>query len=204
MIAPAPAFAAALAAAAHPYIERHLPAPLLVEGPRGLLWWQWLALPVLVALALAAGSLLGWATRRVLGHLAARTTTTWDDTLVDRVGPPLSVLWAIAVFTLLRPALDLDPEAGEVLSHVQRAARWPSTRRLTRPRSEPAASASATRTGSASHCHQSRPRGPSARSGAGRWRSKNGCAAAARAAASAGTGGIIGREDSARRGPAAG
>ena len=124
MIPPAPAFAAALAAAAHPYIERHLPAPLLVEGPRGLLWWQWLALPVLVALALAAGSLLGWVTRRVLGHLAARTTTTWDDTLVDRVGPPLSVLWAIAVFTLLRPALDLDPEAGEVLSHVQRAATY--------------------------------------------------------------------------------
>ena len=124
MIAPAPAFAAALAAAAHPYIERHLPAPLLVEGPRGLLWWQWLALPVLVALALIAGSLLGWATRRVLGHLAARTTTTWDDALIDRIGPPLSVLWAIAVFTLLRPALDLDPEAGEVLSHVQRAATY--------------------------------------------------------------------------------
>jgi len=34
------------------------------------------------------------------------------------------VLWAIAVFTLLRPALDLDPEAGEVLSHVQRAATY--------------------------------------------------------------------------------
>jgi MscS family membrane protein len=109
-------------AAARPFFERHLPAPLLTEGPRGLLWWQWLAMPVLLALALAVGTALGWATRRVLGHLAARTQTTWDDTLLVRVAAPTNLLWTIAVFTALRPWLDLDAEAGEVVSRVLRSA----------------------------------------------------------------------------------
>lgn len=113
-------------AAAHPGIERLLPAPLLAEGPRGLLWWQWLALPVFVVAALVAGAALGWVTRRVLGHLAARTETTWDDTLLDRTAAPLAMLWAIAVFTALRPWLDLDaePAASTILSHVLRAATY--------------------------------------------------------------------------------
>jgi MscS family membrane protein len=109
-------------AAARPFFERHLPAPLLAEGPRGLLWWQWLAIPVLVALALVIGAVLGWGTRRVLGHLAARTQTAWDDTLLHRVAAPVNLLWTIAVFTALRPWLDLDADAGEVVSRVLRSA----------------------------------------------------------------------------------
>src|SRR5689334_3335563 len=34
----------------------HLPAPLLRAGPRGLMWWQWVALPLLIAVAIAAGT----------------------------------------------------------------------------------------------------------------------------------------------------
>jgi MscS family membrane protein len=109
-------------AAAHPFFERHLPAPLLVEGPRGLLWWQWLAIPVFLAVAVGIGAILGWITRRVLGHLAARTRTTWDDALLHRITAPLNLLWTIAVFTALRPALDLDAEAAEVASRVLRSA----------------------------------------------------------------------------------
>src|SRR5512144_3123312 len=77
-----------------PFFEEHLPDPLLRRGPRGLLWWQWLAAPVLVA-----GAALGWATRRVLGHLAARTETRWDDLLLERLTRPFTAFWAIAVFT---------------------------------------------------------------------------------------------------------
>ncbi len=112
------------AAAPHPLFERHLPAPLLAEGPRGLLWWQWLAMPVFVALALVAGAALGWVTRRVLGHLAARTQTTWDDVLLERVARPLGALWAIAVFTALLPWLDLDAGAAQAVRHVLRAATY--------------------------------------------------------------------------------
>jgi MscS family membrane protein len=113
-----------LAAAARPFFERHLPAPLLVEGPRGLLWWQWLAFPVFIALALLAGGLLGWITRRVLGHLAARTRTTWDDAILARVERPIAAFWSIAAFSALQPWLDLDAGVTLVVNHLLRAATY--------------------------------------------------------------------------------
>jgi MscS family membrane protein len=121
MTLPATAVLGQVLAAARPFFERHLPAPLLAEGPRGLLWWQWLAFPAFVGLALAAGSVLGWLTRRVLGHLVSRTRTTWDDELLRRVGRPLGVLWAILVFGALLPWLDLGESASRVVQHVLRA-----------------------------------------------------------------------------------
>lgn len=121
---PTAALGQVLAAAARPFFERRLPTPLLSEGPRGLLWWQWLAIPVFVAIALVAGAALGWVTRRVLGHLTARTKTTWDDALLARVARPLGALWAVAVFGALEPWLDLGAGASQVLRHVLRAATY--------------------------------------------------------------------------------
>jgi MscS family membrane protein len=107
-----------------PFFEDHLPAPLLRPGPRGLLWWQWLAFPVLVLLALVAGAGLGYVTRRVLGHLAARTETRWDDLLLERIARPLTALWGIAVFAALHAWLGLGADASEVVHHVLRAATY--------------------------------------------------------------------------------
>jgi MscS family membrane protein len=111
-------------AATRPFFERHLPAPLLAEGPRGLHWWQWVAIPAFVALALGAGAVLGWLTRRALGHLASRTRTSWDDELLKRVGRPLGVLWAIGVFTALQPWLLLDEGTSGAIRHLLRAATY--------------------------------------------------------------------------------
>jgi MscS family membrane protein len=121
MTLPVTAVLGQVLAAARPFFERHLPAPLLAEGPRGLLWWQWVAFPVFVALALAAGAVLGWLTRRVLGHLVSRTRTTWDDEILRRVARPLGVLWAVLVFGALQPWLDLGEGASRVVQHVLRA-----------------------------------------------------------------------------------
>jgi MscS family membrane protein len=121
-LATAPALRAVLAAGTA--LERHLPAPLLAEGPQGLHWWQWLAIPVFAAVALAVGAVLGILSRRVLASLAARTRATWDDAVVARLGTPLALIWAIAVFTALRPSLDLDPEASAVVSRLLRAATY--------------------------------------------------------------------------------
>ncbi|HSD20823.1 MAG TPA: mechanosensitive ion channel family protein, partial [Anaeromyxobacter sp.] len=110
--------------AARPFFEEHLPAPRLAEGPRGLLWWQWLALPALVVLAIVLGAALGWLTRRVLGHLAAKTRTTWDDVLLERIAAPLSALWAIAIVTALQPWLVLPEGPALVLHRVLRAATY--------------------------------------------------------------------------------
>jgi MscS family membrane protein len=107
-----------------PAFEEHLPAPLLHEGPRGLLWWQWGALPLVVIVAVVLGALLGWVTRRVLGHLAARTQTTWDDLLLERVAGPFTALWAIGVVTALEPWLVLPAGFEGMLDRVLRAATY--------------------------------------------------------------------------------
>jgi MscS family membrane protein len=101
-----------------------LPDVLLQRGPRGLLWWQWLAIPVLVLAALALGSLLGWATRRVLGILAARTRTPWDDALVERAARPIAVLWAIALVTAVHPSLSLGAGPEAVVDRALRVATY--------------------------------------------------------------------------------
>ena len=120
-VLPAPVSAALAQAAELPrlertFIERHLPAPLLEPGPRGLRWWQWIALPVAAALALLLGSLLGWATRRFLAHLATRTETSWDDLLIERLARPITLFWALVVASAALPALGLDAAFDEVIS----------------------------------------------------------------------------------------
>jgi len=109
------------AAAARPFFERHLPAPLLGEGPRGMLWWQWLAAPAALALSLLAGWFLAALTRRLLGRLAARTETTWDELLLSRVGGPLAVFWACLALAALKTGLALPPEVASDVNELLRA-----------------------------------------------------------------------------------
>ncbi len=105
--------------AAASFLEEHLPQALLRQGPLGLQWWQWLALPLAALLALALGWLAGWGSRRLLGHLAARTETTWDDLLLERLASPITLFCALVVASALRPALGLtgglDDAAGRAL-----------------------------------------------------------------------------------------
>jgi MscS family membrane protein len=109
---------------ARPFFEEHLPAPLLARGPRGLLWWQWVALPVLVVLAYVLGAVLAWLTRLILGHLAARTPTRWDDLLLAKLAGPLRWLWTIAIVTAFQSALLLDDAAVGVLQRILRSAAY--------------------------------------------------------------------------------
>jgi MscS family membrane protein len=93
------------------WIREHLPEPLLRPGPRELLFWQWLALPLLFGAAWSAGRLLAWATRSLLGRIVGRTRTTWDDALLVRLGDPLVLAWTLGVAYLLLPWLGLSPPA---------------------------------------------------------------------------------------------
>ncbi|MCG6925763.1 MAG: mechanosensitive ion channel family protein [Acidobacteria bacterium] len=89
--------------------------PLLRKGPFGLLWWQWLAMPLLALLAWALGRALGRVTRAILRRVFARTRTQWDDRLLGRVGPPLTLAWGLVIFYAALPKLGLTAQADSIL-----------------------------------------------------------------------------------------
>lgn len=112
------------AARPRPSVEGFLPAPFLSEGPGGLPWWQWLALPALAGLSIAAGVLLGFAARKILGRLAARTSATWNEALLARVKSPIAAFLAIAIFAPASRALGLPGGAEATLDRFLRGSTW--------------------------------------------------------------------------------
>jgi MscS family membrane protein len=89
------------------WMLEHLPRWLLRSGPKELLWWQWLALPILVVLGFLLGYGLSRITSRVLGYVAARTPPKWDDALVARINRPLTLWWGLFVIYVSLPWLRL-------------------------------------------------------------------------------------------------
>ena len=93
------------------WVRDWMPERLQRSGPGGLLLWQWLALPALLVLALALGRVLGAFTTAVLHRLFRKTPTEWDERLLERTSPALTLLWAVVVAAALLPWLALLPEA---------------------------------------------------------------------------------------------
>lgn len=122
-------FSAATVASAEQAFDRlgdrwlvdRLPEQLLRPGPRELLWWQWLALPVLLLISLLVGAVLGRGTRAILARLASQTATEWDDELVKRLRGPLVAGWMLLAFYLLLPYLSLYPPADTFVARVLQA-----------------------------------------------------------------------------------
>jgi MscS family membrane protein len=106
----------------HRWVLEHLPDPLLRSGPRGLLYWQWLALPALLLASWILGFLLSRLTRRLLARIAARTAATWDDEVLRRVPGPLTLAWMLAAFYVAIPWLGLAQPARELVDRLLRAA----------------------------------------------------------------------------------
>ena len=93
------------------WLRTFLPQALFNTGPQGLMWWQWLAIPVMAAVALAIGRPLAAITRGILHRAIKRTEATWDDRLLLRIGGAVTTLWAIAIFRLMLPWLALQPDS---------------------------------------------------------------------------------------------
>src|SRR5262249_20626112 len=85
----------------------HLPQQLLQPAPMELLWWQWLALPIVALLGWIIGAVLGTLTRAILGRLVKRTEVTWDDLLLLKIAGPLTLAWTIGAISALVPWLGL-------------------------------------------------------------------------------------------------
>jgi len=92
-----------------------LPSVLLRPGFGDLLWWQWLALPVLGVAAWLAGLVLSRVSGMGLNRLAARTTATWDDLLIAKLNGPLTLAWTLAVLFALVPLLGLVGPAQSLI-----------------------------------------------------------------------------------------
>jgi MscS family membrane protein len=84
---------------------------LFRPGPLDLLGWQWLALPVVLLFGWFLGIGLSRLTRAVLGRAARRTSTSWDDSMLLRMGKPLTVGWALASIYVLLVPLHLNTNA---------------------------------------------------------------------------------------------
>ena len=93
------------------WVRDWMPEHLQRYGPAGLMWWQWLALPALLALALVLGRVLGAFTTAILHRLFRKTPTEWDGRLLTKTSPALTLLWAVVVAAALLPWLALLPEA---------------------------------------------------------------------------------------------
>lgn len=104
-------WSAALAQAG-PWLPDRLPQALYGYGPKGLLWWQWLAVPILLAAAWILGRLLGAITCGLLQRIFRRTASNWDERWLGRIGPGLTWWWAAIVFKIFQPWLELHA-AGE-------------------------------------------------------------------------------------------
>lgn len=97
------------------WIREAIPERLQRTGPWAVMWWQWLALPVLAALALVAGRVVGGATTTILHRLLRRTPSLWDERLLRKIAPALTVLWTIAAASLMLPFLGLRPGVHQSL-----------------------------------------------------------------------------------------
>lgn len=95
-------------------------------GPFEILWWQWIALLIAVALAWWGGRLLGSVTRGVLRRVASRTTAEWDDKLFDSLPPPIGVAWTLLLFASLGHSIGLPDAAEQAISQFVRGA-WVAT-----------------------------------------------------------------------------
>ncbi len=93
----------------------HLPSWLLGAGPLGILWWQWIALVLVVVVSYLAGMLLGRLARGALGLLAKRTKTHWDDGISTALRGPFRLAAMLVVALFLLPWLSLS---ANVSRHV--------------------------------------------------------------------------------------
>jgi MscS family membrane protein len=95
----------------HRWTLDHLPEPLLRPGPRGVLRWQWIALPLLALFALLAGAVISRGAVYVLHAVAKKTPASWDDAIVARLGGPLTLSVGVGLCYIALPTLGLYASA---------------------------------------------------------------------------------------------
>lgn len=102
------------------WLLEHMPPRLLRTGPRDLMWWQWLALPLLVAVSWLLGILFSAISAKLMGAVAARSKYQWDDLIVARLRRPVTLWWALGVAYFALPFLALYAPAEKFVEAMMR------------------------------------------------------------------------------------
>jgi MscS family membrane protein len=99
-------------------LVRWLPAPFFDLRFLEVQLWQWLALPLVLLLAVLV-ALASWAVLRPLAlRLTHRTATPIDDRLIVAVGPPFRLLLAVLAARVLFGRLGLAAPAARAVHYV--------------------------------------------------------------------------------------
>lgn len=87
-------------------------------GPAGLAWWQWIGVLVVSLAAVILGRLAAALVRRALARAVARSSTTWDDQLLDRLNGPLRLFAAVVLARFGLPWLQLPYDAHDTARDI--------------------------------------------------------------------------------------
>jgi len=103
-----------------PWLRDRLSPSLMREGPWHVFYWQWIglaiALPLLVLIAWLMSKLL----RSVLVRVASRTTSDWDDLLVEHLRGPFRMWIAAILASPLLGVLELNARLSEFIADASR------------------------------------------------------------------------------------
>lgn len=104
------------------WVRERLPRSLLLIGPLKLHYWQWLALPLVTAIAVALGRGLmhasGYVAKKLLPH------HPWSERLLRGLRGPVTLGFGLALLALALPWLALTLVAEETVHRVFRAAMY--------------------------------------------------------------------------------
>jgi MscS family membrane protein len=103
------------------WIREHLPAVLLRVGPFEILYWQWIALLVLLPLSAVIGWMLQRPVRSALRKVASKTDTEFDDRLIAAIKGPLVLLIGVAASRVLLRWIALATPAQIFMVELQGA-----------------------------------------------------------------------------------
>jgi MscS family membrane protein len=104
----------------HRWMLENLPEPLLRPGPRNLLRWQWIAMPLLALVSLLLGATVSRGLVRLMHAIAKKTPASWDDAIVPRLRGPLTIMTGVVISYFALPLLALYNSAHSFITGMLR------------------------------------------------------------------------------------
>lgn len=103
------------------WFREHLPELLLRDGPGPFLYWQLLALPLIMAACHLAGRPLAWLLVAIMARLTRRTRLAWDAEVARGMRSPVRLLTAVPLVYFATSQLALYQRAEALVERLSRA-----------------------------------------------------------------------------------